>query len=103
MSSATSPQGAPGRHVERHAALKGTNFNSTDHRVVLDGGITQNGSPVVVDPSNMTIKVNVAGNATPGLGNVTVTNVTPAAGSGTCTGCFTVDPAPTITRWFRRP
>jgi len=47
------------------------------------------------DSGHLSVAISVASSAAPGTLNVTVTN--PDGGKGTCSGCFTVDPAPTVT------
>jgi alpha-tubulin suppressor-like RCC1 family protein len=49
---------------------------------------------VVVSSTQITASVTVVSTASPGVYDVKVTN--PDHGAGTCTGCFTVDPAPTV-------
>ncbi|MBV8960543.1 MAG: IPT/TIG domain-containing protein, partial [Actinobacteria bacterium] len=94
--SSVSPS-SKGAGTSQTLTIKGTNFNSSSVVTFSNSGITKQGPEAVTAPDTITVPVTVAGNATPGTGNVTVTNTTPTAGSGTCTGCFTVNPAPTVT------
>jgi trimeric autotransporter adhesin len=57
-------------------------------------GITVN-STSFVSSTQLTANITISAGAATGARNVTVTN--PDAGTGTCSGCFTVNTGPTVT------
>jgi sulfopyruvate decarboxylase TPP-binding subunit len=83
-------QGTTGEDI----TVAGTNFAMGATASFSGTGITVN-STTWVSPTELTVNIDVAAGATPGARNVTVTNTDTQ--SGTCTGCFTVQAAPTIT------
>jgi len=83
-------QGAGNKNV----VITGTNFQSGASVTFSNTGITVNSAQVDND-TQITANVSVAQDAPTGSGDITVTN--PDAQSGTGTGIFTVNPAPTIT------
>jgi hypothetical protein len=83
-------QGASSQSI----TITGTGFVSGAAVAFSASGITVN-STTFVSSTSLTANITVAGSATTGAGNVTVTN--PDAGNGSCSSCFTVNAAPTIT------
>ncbi len=83
-------QGATNQNI----AITGTNFANGAIASFSGTGITVN-STTFNSSTQVTANITVAGNATTGARNVTVTNLN--TGNGSCTGCFTVNPAPTVT------
>ena len=80
-------------------SIVGTNFS---HGATVSfpptSGVTVDGTPTVVDSSHITVTVDIAGSATPGVANPTVTTAAPDSQSGTCIGgCFTVNAKPSVT------
>jgi hypothetical protein len=73
--------------------VNGTEFTTNSVPTFSNPGISVT-STTWKSTSVLTVKIAISATAAPGAGNVTVT--TPG-GAGTCTGCFTVDAAPTIT------
>ncbi len=82
---------------------------STNQTVTLTGSGFQSGAVVgfsgtgisivsttVTNSTTIAVKVNVASNAPTGVRDVTVTN--PDTGATTCSGCFTVNAGPTVTK-----
>jgi hypothetical protein len=92
--SATSPssrgQGAAGQNV----TVTGTNFVSGATVSLSGSGVTVN-STTFVSATQLTANLTIASTAAAGARNVTVTN--PDGGTGSCTGCFSVNAAPTVT------
>ncbi len=86
---ASRPQGAASQNV----IVNGTNFVSGANVTFSGTGITVN-STTFNSATQLTANVDIAGGATTGARNVTVTN--PDAQQGVCSGCFTVNAAPTV-------
>lgn len=87
---------AVGQGATKTLTLKGSGITTND-----TASVSFSASGVAVDsvtydsPTRLSVKVVVSKTATVGPGNVTLTT---AGGSKTCTGCLTVDAAPTITQ-----
>lgn len=77
----------------RTVKLNGSGF-AAGASVMMGNGVTVK-SVTVSSPTLLTLMVSVAGDAAPGPRDVVVTGTD--GGTGTCAGCFTVSPAPTIT------
>jgi large repetitive protein len=82
-------QGASNRQVK----VNGSGFVA-GAAVTISGTGASVKSLVVTSPTVLTLQVSVAANAAPGNRDVSVTS---GGGIGSCTACFTVDAAPTIT------
>lgn len=82
-------QGASNRQVK----INGSGFLAGTTVTFSGTGIVGK-SVVVVSPILLTTQVSVASTASLGAANVTVT--VPGSGATTCTGCFTVNPGPTV-------
>jgi hypothetical protein len=88
---------SPSTVVQNHSAtltLTGTEFTTDNSATVAfsAAGVTVS-SVTWKSATELTVKVAIAKTATAGVGNVSVT--TPG-GTGTCTGCLTIDALPTI-------
>jgi hypothetical protein len=81
-------RGATNRNVD----VLGTGFQP-GATVSFGDGITVNGTPTVT-ATKITANISVADDAATGARGVTVTN--PDGGQASCTGCFTVNPKPTV-------
>ena len=90
---------ALGRSASTTLTLTGTGFTSNSVVSFSATGITVT-STTWSSPTSLKVKVKTAASTTLGVGNVTVT--TPG-GSGTCTGCLTIDAAPKITNIAPNP
>jgi hypothetical protein len=82
-----------GQNGTRTLAVNGTNFQSGATTSVSGTGVTVV-STTFVSSTKLTIKVKAAAGAPVGTRDVTVTT---GAGSATCVGCLTIDPAPAPT------
>jgi hypothetical protein len=89
----TSPNSRGQGAASQVISVVGTGFVSGATSFFAGTGITVN-STAFVDATHLNVTITVAGNATVGAGNVTVTN--PDGGTGTGTGVFTVNAGPTI-------
>jgi len=85
---------AAGPGVATTVTVTGSGFIS-GAKVSFSGGGVGVSSVSFTDSGHLSVGISVASAASPGLINVTITN--PDGGRGTCTGCFTVDPGPTVT------
>ena len=85
----SSPQGATSANI----TITGSNFTNPATTTFSGTGITVN-STNFVSASQLTANITVAVGATVGTRNITVTTTN---GSGTCSLCFTVNAAPTVT------
>ncbi|MFA5892018.1 MAG: hypothetical protein WDA27_13880, partial [Actinomycetota bacterium] len=83
------PQGATGQIIE----LSGTGF--VDVPTVSFGTGIQVNSVAYNSAIKVTVNIDLDADAAAGLRSITLTN--PDGGVGTCTDCFTVDSAPTVT------
>ena len=90
----TSPSSRGQGATSQNVTVTGTNFVSGATVTLSGSGITVN-STTFVSATQLTANLTVAAAATTGARNVTVTN--PDGGTGSCTGCFTVNAAPTVT------
>jgi hypothetical protein len=90
----TSPTSRGRNASNQSITVNGTGFVSGAAATFSASGITVN-STTFVSATQLTANVTVSAGATTGAGDVLVTN--PDAGVGTCTGCFTVNAAPTVT------
>ena len=91
----TSPSSRGQGATSQTITINGTNFQSGATVAFSGTGITLNGAATFVSATQLTQNISVATNATIGARDVTVTN--PDAQSGTGTGDFTVNAAPTVT------
>jgi hypothetical protein len=84
-----------GQGGSRSFTVNGTNFDNTAATSVSGTGVTVV-STTFVSSTKLTVKLKAAASAATGARDVTVTT---SGGSGTCTGCRTIDvaPAPTST------
>jgi IPT/TIG domain len=89
----TSPSSRP-QGFTGNVTVVGTNFQNGAVATFSGTGITVN-STTFNSSTQLTANVTIAAGATTGARNVTVTN--PDTGQGACTGCFTVNAAPTVT------
>jgi hypothetical protein len=77
--------------------ISGSGFANGATATFSDSGITVV-STTVNSSTSVTARINIANGATAGTSNITVTNSAVNGGkSGSCTACFTVNAAPTIT------
>ena len=90
----TSPSSRGQGVTAQNVTVTGSNFVSGAAVTVSGSGVTVN-STSFVSATQLTANVTIASAATTGARNVTVTNAD--GGSGSCTGCFTVNGAPTVT------
>jgi hypothetical protein len=84
---------AVGQGGTRNLTVNGTNFQSGATTSVSGTGVTVV-STTFVSSTKLTIKVKAAATAPVGARDLTVTT---GAGSATCTGCLTINPAPAPT------
>jgi hypothetical protein len=89
----TSPSSRGQGAASQNVTISGTNFASGATASFSGTGITVN-STTFVSASQLTANITIASNAATGARGVTVTN--PDAGTGTGTGSFTVNAAPTV-------
>jgi hypothetical protein len=80
--------------TNQNLTVTGTGFVDGATASFSGTGITVNDT-TFVSPTNLTVNVTISGTAATGARNLTITN--PDQGTTTCTGCFTVNAAPTIT------
>ena len=92
--SSTSPSSRGQGATSQNVTVTGTGFVSGASAAFSGAGITVN-STSFVSTTSLTANITVASNATTGARNVTVTN--PDTQTGSCTNCFTVTIAPTVT------
>jgi hypothetical protein len=90
----TSPSSRGRGATSQSVTVNGTGFTSGAAATFSGTGITVN-STTFVSATQVTANITVASNATLSSRDVTITN--PDAGSATCSGCFTVNAAPTVT------
>ncbi len=79
-----------GQGGTRSVSVNGTNFDASAATSISGTGVTVV-STTFVSSIKLTVKLKAAASATTGARDVTVTT---GAGSGTCPGCLTIDPAP---------
>jgi hypothetical protein len=80
------------RGASTHVAINGAGFSGTPKVKVSGTGVTA--TVVTTLPGTITVNAKVSATATLGARNVTITE---PGGATTCTGCFTVVAAPTLT------
>ena len=89
---------APGSYGQGASAqnitITGDGFENGAYTSVSGTGVSVNWTSFV-SPTQLIANVNVASNATLGAHDVVVTD--PGQGVGTCSGCFSVNAAPTVT------
>ena len=83
-----------GQQNTQTLSLTGTGFTTNSTVAFSAAGITVK-SVRYVSPTSLSVSIYVASTTPTGPGDVTVT--TPG-GSGTCSGCLTIDPHPVITQ-----
>lgn len=76
--------------------VNGTGFVSGNSTISISGSNVTVVGTTFVSSTQLTATVSVAANAAAGARNVTVTKASPTA-TATCSGCFTVTAAPTVT------
>ena len=86
--------------VDSTLTITGTKFARGATVTFSKSGFTTTGPVTFVSPTQLTVPVRVASNASTGLANatnVTVTNTGPVPNSASCSACLSADAAPTIT------
>ncbi len=91
--SSTSPSSRP-QGFTGNVTVAGTNFQNGAAVTLSGTGITVN-STTFNSSTQLTANLTISAGATTGARDVTVTN--PDTGTGSCSGCFTVNAAPTVT------
>jgi hypothetical protein len=89
----TSPSAVGVGATNFDVTVNGTGFLSLAQASVSGTGVTVN-STTLVSSTQLRVNLTIASNATTGARNITVTNAN--TGTGSCTGCFTVNPPPTL-------
>ncbi len=90
----TSPSSRGQGATAQNVTVTGSNFVSGAVVTVSGSGVTVN-STTFVSVTQLTANLTIASTATTGARNVTVSNAD--GGAGSCTGCFSVNGAPTVT------
>jgi hypothetical protein len=91
--SSTSPSSRGQGAGNQNITLTGAGFVAGATAAFSGSGITVN-STTFVSSTSLTANITISASATTGAGNVTVTN--PDAGNGSCSSCFIVNTAPTV-------